>query len=207
MPRPLPVLALAVAAVLAGCGNLENLNRKAREKRRLKELEKLAQTSTAEARGRLGEKAAGEIAYADAAGGFVLIRALTGVTIPPGTELECLRDGSVAAKVTTTPEKKGHYVAADVVSGSPAAGDAVVPVGGVLPPPPVPVASADGNQPATPGAAPQPVGSSAANPLVVDPDTIRPEDLPDTIGNIMAPELPQEPPATLPPGIPPLDER
>jgi hypothetical protein len=193
------------AALLAGCGNLENLNRKAREKRRLKELEKLAQTSTAEARSRLGEKAAGEIAYADSAGGFVLIRSLTGVTIPPGTELECLRDGSVAAKVTTTPEKKGHYVAADVVSGSPAAGDSVVPVGGVLPPPPVPVANADGTPAAAQPAAP--AGSSAANPLIVDPDTIRPEDLPDTIGNIMAPELPQQPPDSLPPGIPPLDER
>ena len=208
------VLVLVVAAAVSGCGNLMNLNEKAKAKRRMKELEKLASASTAEAKGRLGEKAVGDVAYADAAAGFVLVHALTGVSIPAGTELDCRRGAEVTGKVKVTRERKGHFNAADVLSGSPATGDAVIPVGGELPVEPVPVlaagAAGEAGKPVA-GALvepPLPEGSSAGNPLVVEPGVIRPEDLPNTIPGDLGtpPPLPVDVPG-LPEGVPPMSER
>lgn len=203
------VLVLVVAAAVSGCGNLMNLNEKAKAKRRMKELEKLASASTAEAKGRLGEKAVGDVVYADAGAGFVLVHALTGVSIPAGTELDCRRGAEVTGKVKVTRERKGHFNAADVLSGSPATGDAVIPVGGELPVELVQVAGEAGKPVA--GAVvepPLPEGSSAGNPLVVEPGVIRPEDLPNTIPGDLGtpPPLPQDAPG-LPEGVPPMSER
>ena len=204
------VLVLVVAAAVSGCGNLMNLNEKAKAKRRMKELEKLASASTAEAKGRLGEKAVGDVAYADAAAGFVLVHALTGVSIPAGTELDCRRGAEVTGKVKVTRERKGHFNAADVLSGSPATGDAVIPVGGELPVEPVlvKVAGESGTAAGAVVEPPLPEGSSAGNPLVVEPGVIRPEDLPNTIPGDLGtpPPLPVDVPG-LPEGVPPMSER
>jgi hypothetical protein len=200
--------ALTAAGCLASCGNLINLNEKARQKRRMMELERLASASTTEARSRLGDKAAGEIVYADPTAGFVLIRPLTGLTIPTGTKLESRREARTTGELIITPERKGSFAAADVTSGSPQAGDSIIPTGSAPPPEPTPITTA-GN-PTTPPSQTQPSGSTATNPLVLDPSTIAPEDLPDTIGNIINP-IPPAPspdsPARPPSDVPSFDER
>jgi hypothetical protein len=140
--------ALTAAGCLASCGNLINLNEKARQKRRMMELERLASASTTEARSRLGDKAAGEIVYADPTAGFVLIRPLTGLTIPTGTKLESRREARTTGELIITPERKGSFAAADVTSGSPQAGDSIIPTGSAPPPEPTPITTA-GN-PTTP---------------------------------------------------------
>ena len=210
-PRTLRALAATTAAAcLASCGNLINLNEKARQKRRMKELERLASASTTEARSRLGDKAAGEIVYADPTAGFVLIRPLTGLTIPTGTKLESRREARTTGELIITPERKGSFAAADVTSGSPQAGDAIIPTGSAKPPEPTPIAGSTTNSTPSDPKPPQPSGSTATNPLVLDPSTIAPEDLPDTIGNIINPIPPAPPPdSPAPPAsdIPSFDER
>ena len=79
-------------------------------------------------------------------------------------------------------------------------------------PVPVLVAGAAGEAgKVTPGAVvepPLPEGSSAGNPLVVEPGVIRPEDLPNTIPGDLGtpPPLPVDVPG-LPEGVPPMSER
>lgn len=201
------IAALTAAGCLVSCGNLINLNEKGRQKRRMKELERLASTSTTEARSRLGDKAAGEIVYADPTAGFVLIRPLTGLTIPTGTKLESRRDARTTGELIITPERKGSFAAADVTSGSPQAGDSIIPTGSAPSPEPTPITTAGTT--ATPPSQTQPSGSTATNPLVLDPSTIAPEDLPDTIGNIInpIPTVPDLPTPPSPSDIPSFDER
>ena len=144
-----PLLYLLPALLLFNsCGNLQNLAAKARAKRQQKAMEKLTETSSEEATARLGAKAVGEIAYVDDAERFVLIRALTGLHLPPEAGLETRRDGKRTALLRATPEKKNSFLAADLLEGTPQSGDAVFPStakpkpGKPLPPPvppPLPV--------------------------------------------------------------------
>jgi hypothetical protein len=164
-----PLCLLLCALLLPACGSLYNLGQKARAKSREKELKKLTEASASEASSRLGEKAAGEVVFVDADGGFALIRARQGLTLETGQELEARGKGTARLKVT--PERKNVFVAADIVSGIPQKGDPVTPVKGSGKPAPklVPVV----NRTLTGSSAPE-------HTLYVDPSTIRPEDLPRT---------------------------
>ena len=151
--------------MLTSCGNLQNLASKARAKRQQKAMEKLTETSSEEAAARLGAKAVGEVAYVDDAEQFVLIRALTGINLPPQAALETRRGGKRTALLRATPEKKNSFLAADLLEGSPQTGDGVFPSTAkpspVKPqPPPVPP--------------PLPVTTATPAPTV-PPDNIIPE--------------------------------
>ena len=124
--RPLLFL-LPALLLLTSCGNLQNLATKARAKRQQKAMEKLTATSSEEAAARLGAKAVGEVAYVDEAEQFVLIRALTGINLPPQAALETRRDGKRTALLRATPEKKNSFLAADLLEGTPKTGDGVFP--------------------------------------------------------------------------------
>jgi hypothetical protein len=162
-------LVLILCLLLFACGNLQNLAAKARSKRRAKALDKLGEAATQEASNRLGEKAAGEVVYVDAEGGYALVRARNGLPLPTGEELECQSPGNGRLKVT--PERKNMFYAADILSGGPQKGDSVIAVKSKIKAGPKLV----------PIVATAPPGSNApANTLNVDPSSIRPEDLPHT---------------------------
>ena len=152
--------------LLPACGNLHNLGVRARAKQQEKELSRLAEAATTEVSGRLGEKAVGEVAYVDADGGYVLVRARSGLALPPAQELQC--QGS-SARLKVSPERKNTFVAADIMSGIPQKGESVISVKSSAKPMPKLVPVSSGNLP----------GSNAPeNTLYVDPSSIRPEDLP-----------------------------
>jgi hypothetical protein len=160
-------LALILCLLLPACGHLRQANEKSRAAARERELKKLNAAATSEADSRLGAKAAGEVVRVDATGEFVLIRARNGITLAPDQELECRGPGGGRIKVT--PERMKSFFAADVMSGTPAVGDSVIPVkGGKLSPKLVPLA-------VQPGAAGDP-----ANTIYLQPGDIRPEHFPDS---------------------------
>ena len=164
--RPLTLLA---CLLLAACGSIRRAGEKERADARSRELKNLNVAATSEADSRLGEKAAGEIVFVDSGGGFVLVRARNGVVLAPEQELECRGKGGGRIKIT--PERKNVFFAADIVKGEPAVGDPVIPVkgsgGAAAKLVPIP------NQPGLDGVNP-------ANTINVDPNSIRPEDLPQT---------------------------
>ena len=121
------IFLLPALLLLSSCGNLQNLAAKSRAKRQQKAMEKLTETSSEEAAARLGAKAVGEVAYVDDAEQFVLIRALTGINLPPQAALEARRDGKRTALLRATPEKKNSFLAADLLEGNPQTGDGVFP--------------------------------------------------------------------------------
>ena len=58
---------------------------------------------------------------------FVLIDLQSNLYLPePGVMLRTLRDGTETAKLKVAPERKRPFIAADVITGEPAAGDQVV---------------------------------------------------------------------------------
>ncbi len=122
--RPL-LLLLPVLMLLVSCGNLQNLAAKSRAKRQQKAMDQLTAASSEEATSRLGAKALGDIAYIDDAEQFVLIRTLTGVTIPVQSGLETRQDGKRTALLQATAERKNGFIAADLLEGSPQSGEAV----------------------------------------------------------------------------------
>jgi hypothetical protein len=166
--------------LLTACGHTSQKSEKAKAEARAKELQKLNVAATSEADSRLGAKAAGEVVYVDGGGGFVLLRARAGLTLAPEQELECRGKD---ARIKVTLERKGVFVAADIMSGEPDVGDAVIPVKGRSQPKLVPVAAPQG-------------ANDPANTIYVDPSSIRPEDLPNSTLNDPAmrpPDLLPEP--------------
>ena len=57
---------------------------------------------------------------------FVLIHAPGRVALSPGTMMDVMGTDGIKAKVKLAPERKGSYLTADIESGTPAKGDAVV---------------------------------------------------------------------------------
>jgi hypothetical protein len=163
--------ALFICLLLSACGNLQNLAMKAKSERQARQLKKLNEAATAEASSRLGEKAVGEVVYVDEEGGYALVRARTGLPLKESDELECQGTGNARLKIT--PERKNAFYAADIVSGTPQKGDAVIAVKSKAKAGPklVPIVANVAAQPGT---------SSPANTINVDPSSIRPEDLPRT---------------------------
>jgi hypothetical protein len=179
-------LVLFLCLLLCACGNLQNIAMKARSERRAKQLKKLNEAATAEASSRLGDKAVGEVVYVDEEGGYALVRARTGLPLTASEELECQGTGN--GRLRVTPERKNAFYAADIISGAPQKGDAVIALKGKI----------KGGPKLVPIVANAPPGTSApANTINVDPSSIRPEDLPhstlDEPGR--APATPVRPPS------------
>jgi hypothetical protein len=165
--RP-PAFALLFCLLLPACGNLQNLSLKVRAKQRERELKNLTEASVSEASSRLGEKAVGEVILVNADSGFVLLRARNGITLDAGQELLCQSSG--AARLKVTPERKSNmFFAADIVSGVPLKGDSVIEVKGSGKPAPKLVPVVARSLPGT---------TAPDNTLNLDPNSIRPEDLP-----------------------------
>ncbi len=85
---------------------------------------------------------------------FVLIRMATTLAIPPGTELSTTTQKGEAVKLKVSPEHKGSFLTADILSGNPERQNVVL----YQPPGPQP---ATPGSPALPGAAPLPPPNSA----------------------------------------------
>lgn len=118
-----PAILLLVLLLLPGCGNLQNLAKKHRAKKAEVRMKKLVEASTDEATERLGEKALGEIV--GVSGQYVLIRPLVGLVLPQGIRLEGRHHGKRTSLLQPTPEKNGPFIAADLLEGTPQAGDPV----------------------------------------------------------------------------------
>ncbi len=122
---------VAATGALVSCGNIQNLALKKQQKRTQRDLDKVKQSASEEATKRLGKNAGGQVAYANPDGGFVLVAPLKGMSLPTGLEMESRsgREGPVSGKVRISLERKGGFVAADILSGSPAVDDIVIPIG------------------------------------------------------------------------------
>jgi hypothetical protein len=69
----------------------------------------------------------GEVSYVDAESGFILIRQTVGQRVAPSTALISKgTDGSITSKLMSSSATKGSFVAADILSGSPERGNAVL---------------------------------------------------------------------------------
>ncbi|MES2708841.1 MAG: hypothetical protein V4726_19760 [Verrucomicrobiota bacterium] len=184
-----PAILLLALLMLPGCGNLRNLAAKSQAKKERKQLDKLIAASAGEASARLGEKAVGEIASVSEH--YVLLRLLTGVVMPTGTELESRRNGTRTALLTMTPEKKSLFTIADLTEGAPQTGDSLY-LSKARPslPSARPGAVLGNPVSAPPGSAPEPVDSL---PLLPPPatggtDDFNPKDLPSLPGRILNPD-------------------
>ncbi len=69
---------------------------------------------------------------------YVLIRCEQMPSITPGTELSALSSDGKKTKLILTPERKGHYLTADIKEGSPEVSNLVLLSHGSLPPPELP---------------------------------------------------------------------
>jgi|GEM_PF-2142744 len=197
-------LALLLCLLLPACGHLKKRGVKVRKSDRETELKKLTEASVSEASSRLGEKAVGEVIMVNPDSGFVLLRGRNGITLDDGQELLC--EGAGAARLKVTPERKSNmFFAADIVSGTPQKGDSVVPVKGRGKPAPKLVPIVAHSLPGT---------SAPEGTLNLDPNAIRPEDLPrstlDEPGDAPPSLTPALSPANDPGNLlvePPLPER
>ena len=162
--RPLLLLPFLL---LTACGHIGHANQKARAAARERELKKLNAAATSEADNRLGEKAVGEVVRVDANGEFVLVRVRAGLVLAAEQELECR--GTGGGRIKITPERKSVFVAADVLKGTPAVGDTVIPIKGTGRPKLVPVV-AQGTD----------ASGNPANTLYLNPGDLRAEDMPNS---------------------------
>ena len=110
---------------------------------------------------------------------FVIIHAPGRVTLKPGTVLDVMSADGPKAKLKLTPERKGSYLTADVVSGVPTKGDPVIwqetPAVSTPAPPsePSPIAAT----PDLPSASISPPSQTAPAPLPsasISPPTLQP---------------------------------
>jgi hypothetical protein len=176
----IPLCAITFAT---GCGNLHNLRVKAAQKKAAAEVDELVKASGNEASQRLGTLAVGEVEKVSADDGFALVKLRTGTTIAANTELATRKgpSGKVSGLLRITPERRGSFVAADIVSGTPEAGDSVTP-------------SLSQKRPALTeiGGPPTPAPAGQAAPpsgvINVDPGLIKPEDLPTSTLDLPAPK-------------------
>jgi hypothetical protein len=100
---------------LSGCTALKNSKRK----------------KAAEAMGRNQAEApkeiiVGQIELVNPMSQFVLIRSNRTMEVATDTELGFFHNGQLAGKIRVTPERKSLFLTADILSGSPAKGDAVM---------------------------------------------------------------------------------
>ena len=69
----------------------------------------------------------GEVSYVDAESGFILIRQTVGQRVAPSTALiSKSTDGTITSKLISSSATKGSFVAADILSGNPERGNAVL---------------------------------------------------------------------------------
>lgn len=68
---------------------------------------------------------AGHIVMVNSDAKFVLIESDVWTAPPEGTALKCMRYGAETAILTISPERRGTYIVADIVKGSPQRGDEV----------------------------------------------------------------------------------
>lgn len=111
---------------------------------------------------------------------FVLIRTESRMTVAAGQEITAVDSAGVESKLKVTPEKKQHYLTADVLEGNPKTGHLVIhrrPVGAEIPTTPV-----------TPPVQPSP---SDLVPLPAVPD--QPPPLPQSLQPISASPIPAQP--------------
>ncbi len=66
---------------------------------------------------------AGRVAMVNPSGNFVLLECDTWSAPATGTALKCLRYGAETAILTVSKERRGSFVVADIVKGSPQRGD------------------------------------------------------------------------------------
>lgn len=65
----------------------------------------------------------GTIHHVDAEGGFVLIRSSRHLQVEPGTVISVIDEaGAIAASVQVSPARKGQFLTADILSGTPRGG-------------------------------------------------------------------------------------
>lgn len=68
----------------------------------------------------------GSVHLVDPTGGFVLIRSSRSLALEPGTTLNLLGDGGEPiGQVTVSPARKGPFLTADIISGTPQVGQRV----------------------------------------------------------------------------------
>jgi hypothetical protein len=70
-------------------------------------------------------KLAGRVAMVNTSGKFVLLECDVWTAPAEGTALKCLRYGAETAILAASKERRGSYVVADIVKGSPQRGDEV----------------------------------------------------------------------------------
>lgn len=68
----------------------------------------------------------GQVVFANADEGFVLIRLDYGFTAEPGTALYAFAGDAAKAKLVATPEKQKNFLVGNIVKGMPATGQSVV---------------------------------------------------------------------------------
>jgi hypothetical protein len=110
------VIATACCALLNGCLSLSKKPQAVRP-------QILGFTNVVE--GPREPRLAGRIAMVNSAAKFVLIESDVWTAPPEGTALKCLRYGAETAILTISPERRGTYIVADIVKGSPQRGDEV----------------------------------------------------------------------------------
>lgn len=163
---------------------------------------------------RQGQRAMGEVTVVDKAGRFVWLRTPLANSVAPETPLviRAQTTGEVTAKLLTSPERKRHYVAADVKEGSPKVGDAVFfanaqkPLS-TTPPPlgPLPgAASTEGHYSPTPDTTPSPSSQLPFSLSDVPPPTESETSNLPPLGQPSGPveDVPQFDPLPEPPEIP-----
>lgn len=88
---------------------------------------------------------------------FVLARLTMNLALAPGTELTLLHEDGEIAKAKLTPERKGVFITADIISGEPAKGDIVM------------IGNVKSDAPSSPAA---PVTAPVGPPSAVNPPTV-----------------------------------
>lgn len=156
MRRPF-VLLLALLLIITGssCGTIRGVIRKARQPK----VKETAEDTR--------PVAIGSIEMVNPDDKFVLARLTSNVVLPNGTELSSMGANGQIAKLKTTPERKGIFITADIVSGEPKKGD-IIHHGGTP-------AATD-----APAPAPGPVSASNPPPLPVSPGPALPPITDDT---------------------------
>lgn len=103
---------------------------------------------------------------------FVLARLTMNLVMAPGTELTLLSENGQISKAKVTPERKGVFITADIVSGDPSKGD-IVMTGTVKPDEVTHPPTSAPTAPAGPPSAVNPptVSISPGNPQVAPPPT------------------------------------
>jgi hypothetical protein len=68
----------------------------------------------------------GKITMVNEIGQFVLVELGAGAVADSGSTLKCMRNGTETGTLKVSPERRGKWIAADIVSGTPSLGDEVL---------------------------------------------------------------------------------